>query len=58
MPLHTGQYSDEGYSALDVSTSVAIAYVRDHVGDASRRSYASFASEAAAQAERDARVAA
>ncbi len=52
MPLHTGQYSDEGYSALDVSTSVAIAYVRDHAGDTSRRSYASFASEAAAQAER------
>lgn len=51
-PLHTGQYPDEGYSALDVSTSVAIAYVRDHVGDSSRRSYASFATEAAAQALR------
>jgi fatty acid-binding protein DegV len=51
-PLPTGQYPDEGYSALDVSTSVAIAYVRDHVGETSQRSYASFATEAAAQAQR------
>lgn len=46
-----GRYTDEGYSALDVPTSAAIAYVRDRSSDGDRRSssYASTASDAAAE---------
>jgi len=42
-----GRYTDEGYSALDVPTSAAIAYVRDRSNDSVRKSSSALPPEAA-----------
>ena len=47
-----GRYTDEGYSALDVPTSAAIAYVRDRTSDSVRRSSAAMPPETAEAAAR------
>ena len=51
-PVQPARYDDEGYSALDIPTSAALAYVRDHAVAARRAAANSRAEKNAAEAAR------
>lgn len=50
--MYQSSYEDEGYSALDIPTSAALAYVRDHAAATRRAAVASRSAQIAAEAAR------
>ena len=50
--MYQTRYADEGYSALDIPTSAALAYVRDHAAATRRAAISSRSAQIAAEAAR------